>query len=143
MAGPKYYERFRGLCLKVLREQGVNHFKFDGIGAGSDKGAGSAIRDFEAMLRLLAELRAIRPDLYINQTTGTWPSPFWLLHADSIWRGGDDHSFAGAGSDRQQWITYRDGDVYERVVRRTQFYQLKTLMQHRIIYARSCKQAEC
>ena len=136
MAGPKYYERFRGLCLEVVRQHGANHFKFDGIGCGSGEGAGSAMRDFEAMLRLLAELRSIRPDLYINQTTGTWPSPFWLLHADSIWRGGEDHSFAGAGSDRQRWITYRDGDVYERVVSRTELYPLNSLMLHGMIYAR-------
>ncbi len=136
MAGPKYYQRFRGLCVEVVRDYGVNHFKFDGIGSGSGEGAGSAMRDFEAMLRLLAELRSIRPDLYINQTTGTWPSPFWLLHADSIWRGGDDHSFAGAGTDRQRWITYRDGDVYERVVSRTQLFPLNSLMLHGMIYAR-------
>jgi len=137
MAGPKYYDRFRGLCVDVVHNYGVNHFKFDGIGSGSGEGAGSALRDFEAMLRLVAELRLIRPDLYINQTTGTWPSPFWLLHADSIWRGGDDHSFNGAGSDRQRWITYRDGDVYERVVSRTQLYPLNSLMLHGMIYARS------
>ncbi len=136
MAGPKFYQRFRGLCLEVIREQGANHFKFDGIGSGSGEGAGKAIPDFEAMLRLLAELRSMRPDLYINQTTGTWPSPFWLLHADSIWRGGEDHSFAGTGSDRQRWITYRDGDVYERVVSRTQLYPLNSLMLHGMIYAR-------
>jgi hypothetical protein len=136
MAGPKFYERFRGLCVEVLKQQGANQFKFDGIGSGSGEGAGSAMRDFEAMLRLLAELRGIRPDLYINQTTGTWPSPFWLMHADSIWRGGEDHSFAGTGSDRQRWITYRDGDVYERVVSRTTLYPLNSLMLHGIIYAR-------
>ena len=137
MAGPKFYERFRGLCVEVLKQQGANHFKFDGIGNGSGEGAGSATRDFEAMLRLVAELRSIRPDLYINQTTGTWPSPFWLMHADSIWRGGEDHSFAGTGSDRQQWMTYRDGDVYERVVSRTTLYPLNSLMLHGMIFARS------
>ena len=46
----------------------------------------------------IGELRAKKPDLYVNLTTGTYPSPFWLLYADSIWRGGDDHSFAGVGS---------------------------------------------
>ncbi len=137
MAGPKFFERFRGLCLDVVRNHGANHFKFDGIGSGSGEGAGDATRDFEAMLRLLAELRATKPDLYINQTTGTWPSPFWLLHADSIWRGGDDHSFAGGGSDRQKWITYRDGDVYERIVSRTKLYPLNSLMLHGMIYAKS------
>ncbi len=136
MAGPKYYARFRGLCIDVIEKQGANHFKFDGIGSGNGEGAGSAVRDFEAMLRLVDELRFARPDIYINQTTGTWPSPFWLLHVDSIWRGGEDHSFAGTGSDRQRWITYRDGDVYERVVSRTTLYPLNSLMLHGMIYAR-------
>ena len=136
MAGPRFYERFRGLCVEVVKQQGANQFKFDGIGSGSGEGAGSAMRDFEAMLRLLAELRGIKPDLYINQTTGTWPSPFWLMHADSIWRGGEDHSFAGTGSDRQRWMTYRDGDVYERVVSRTTLYPLNSLMLHGMIFAR-------
>jgi hypothetical protein len=136
MAGPKFYERFRGLCLDVVKNQGANHFKFDGIGNDSGEGAGEQIRDLEAMLRLLAELRRAKADLYINQTTGTWPSPFWLLHADSIWRGGEDHSFAGTGSDRQQWITYRDSDVYARIVARTKLYPLNSLMLHGMIFAR-------
>ena len=142
MAGPKYYERFRGLCVDVVKQQGANHFKFDGIGSGCAAGAGSATRDFEAMLRLLAELRSIRPDLYINQTTGTWPSPFWLMHADSTWRGGEDHSFAGSGSDRQRWITYRDGDVYQRVVSRTTLYPLNSLMLGGMIFARHAEKLD-
>ena len=136
LAGPKYYQRFRGLCLEVIGKYGANHFKFDGIGSGSDQGAGSAMRDFDAMFRLLAELRSVRPDVYINQTTGTWPSPFWLLHADSIWRGGNDNSFTGAGSDRQRWITYRDADVFARIVSRAQLYPLNSLMLGGMIYAR-------
>ncbi|MCX6996684.1 MAG: enterotoxin, partial [Kiritimatiellaeota bacterium] len=135
MAGPKFYERFRSLCVDVVRQHGVNQFKFDGIGTDRGVGADGAIRDFEAVLQLVAELRALQPDIYINQTTGTWPSPFWLWHADSIWRGGDDHAFAGVGSDRQKWITYRDADVYERIVSRTELYPLNSLMLHGIIYA--------
>ncbi len=93
MAGPKYYERFHSLCVDVVKNYGVNQFKFDGIGSdsGDDEasvtGGGDAIRDFEAMLDLIADLRALKPDIFINQTTGTWPSPFWLFDADSIWRG--------------------------------------------------------
>ena len=133
MAGPKYYERFSSLCLDVVKKYGVNQFKFDGIG-GSDP---STIRDFEAMLRLIAQLRAAKPDIYINQTTGTWPSPFWLLHADSIWRGGEDHEFTGGGNDRQRWMTYRDSDVYDRIVGKSELYPLNSLMLHGIIYAKS------
>ena len=36
-AGPKYYARFRHLCVDVIQKYGINQFKFDGIGAiGSD-----------------------------------------------------------------------------------------------------------
>jgi hypothetical protein len=137
MAGPKYYERFRSLCVDVVKKYGINQFKFDGIGVGSKDDPSAGLRDFEAMLRLISELRAIKPDLYINQTTGTWPSPFWLLHADSIWRGGEDHSFvAGTAPARERWITYKDNDVYDGIVSKGELYPLNSLMLHGIIYAK-------
>ena len=75
------------------QKYGVNAFKFDGLAARAARtGEAGLTRDGDAMLRMIGELRAIRPDLYINQTTGTWPSPFWLLSVDSTWRGGSDHS---------------------------------------------------
>jgi hypothetical protein len=137
LAGPRYYERFRGLCTDVLEHGAVNYFKFDGIGSkqGPDVVDSSDGRDFTAMIRLIADLRAISPDVFINQTTGTWPSPFWLLNVDSIWRGGEDHDFAGVGSDRQRWITYRDAETYANVVRRGPLFPLNSLMVHGIIYA--------
>jgi hypothetical protein len=92
--------------------------------------------DFDAAINLISELRAEKPDLYVNLTTGTYPSPFWLRYADSTWRGGDDHSFAGVGTDRQRWITYRDGDTYGGVVRQGPLYPLNALMLHGLIYAR-------
>src|SRR5207237_8786198 len=95
--------------------------------------------DFDAAIHLIGELRTEKPDLYINLTTGTFPSPFWLRYADSIWRGGEDHDFAGVGSDRQQWITYRDGATYENVVRRGALYPLNALMLHGLVYARHAK----
>lgn len=137
LAGPRYYARFRELCVQAVREGGVGFFKFDGIGTKTegiiDPAAG---RDFDAMLRLIDELRALRPGLYVSQTVGTWPSPWWLRHVDNIWRGGEDHSFAGVGSDRQQWITYRDAQVYRNVVCRAPLFPLNALMLHGIILAR-------
>lgn len=137
LAGPKYYERFRGLCVSVVTNYGINQFKFDGIGQNTGTGGGGAQRDFDAMLKLIAELRSLKPDLYINQTTGTWPSPFWLLYADSIWRGGEDHSFvAGTAPERERWISYKDNDVYDRVVCNSDLYPLNSLMLHGIIFAK-------
>jgi zinc protease len=73
----------------------VNQFKFDGTGNVDSVFAGSRFdSDFSAMIHLIGELRGAKPDLFVNLTTGTWPSPFWVMHADSIWRGGDDDSTA-------------------------------------------------
>ena len=136
LAGPKYYQRFHDICVEMIQKYGVNQFKFDGLAAGAKAGESGLTRDGDAMLRMIAELRAIRPDLYINQTVGTWPSPFWLLYVDSTWRGGHDHSFHGKGSNRQQWITYRDMDTYQEVVQRGPLYPLNSIMLHGIIYAK-------
>jgi hypothetical protein len=140
LAGPRYYERFRELCAGAVRDDGVVYFKFDGIGADATGAIDAASgRDFDAMLRLVRELRALRPGLYISQTTGTWPSPWWLFHVDNIWRGGDDNGFAGVGTPRQQWLTFRDGETYRNVVQAGPLYPLNSLMIHGILYSRNPK----
>jgi len=137
LSGPKYYARFRETCLDMMRRYGVNQFKFDGTGNVAHAIPGSAFdSDFSAMLALIADLRAEKPDLYVNLTSGTYPSPFFLRHADSIWRGGEDHDFAGVGSDRQRWITYRDADTYAGIVKKGPLFPLNSLMLHGVIYAR-------
>jgi hypothetical protein len=140
LSGPRYFERFREVCLEMVRRYGVNQFKFDGTAQTSTVYPGSKFNsDFDAMISLIGDLREREKDLYVNLTSGTYPSPFWLRHADSTWRGGEDDSFAGVGSDRQQWITYRDAATHEHVVRRGPLYPLNSLMLHGLIYARSAK----
>lgn len=140
LSGPKYYTAFRNACVKFVRDYGVNQFKFDGTGNADRVFPGSDFdSDFGAAIHLIGELRALKPDLYINLTTGTYPSPFWLRYADSIWRGGEDHDFLGVGSKREQWITYRDADTYERVVLSGPLFPLSSLMLHGIIYAKHAK----
>ena len=137
LSGKKYYALFHEAAVDLLKTSGINQFKFDGTGSPDKVTPGSDFdSDFAAAIALIGDLRAIKPDLFINLTTGTWPSPFWLRTADSIWRGGDDHSFAGVGTDRQRWITYRDSDLYGGIVRQGSFFPLNSLMLHGIIYAR-------
>ena len=138
LSGPKYYKRFHEVCSDFVTKYGINQFKFDGTGNATGHTPGSRFgSDFEAAIQLIQDLKALKPDLYVNLTTGTWPSPFWLRYADSIWRGGEDHTFTGVGSYRQRWITYRDGDTYHGVVQAGSLYPLNSLMLHGIIYARS------
>ena len=137
LSGPRYYARFRETCLDMIRTYGVNQFKFDGTGNVAHAIPGSAFdSDFDAMIALIGELRAAQPALFVNLTTGTYPSPFFLRYADAIWRGGEDHDFAGVGSDRQRWITYRDADTYAGIVRKGPLFPLNALMLHGLIYAR-------
>jgi hypothetical protein len=141
LSGPKYYEAFRDEALEMVKKYGVNQFKFDGTGNADSVFPGSKFdSDFSAMIHLIEELRGAKPDLFVNVTTGTWPSPFWVMHADSIWRGGDDDNFAGVGTFRERWITYRDAQTYKNVVQMGPLYPLNSLMLHGMIYAREHKE---
>jgi hypothetical protein len=140
LSGRRYFDYFRRVCLEMMDRYGVNQFKFDGTGNANRVMPDSAFdSDFAAAIYLISELRARKPDLYVNLTTGTYPSPFWLRYADSIWRGGEDHDFAGVGTARQRWITYRDGDTYEHVVKAGPLFPLNSLMLHGLIYAQHAK----
>lgn len=140
LSGPKYYAHFRDVCMEMVHKYGVNQFKFDGTGNADSVFPGSTFdSDFSAALHLIGELRAVKPGIYINLTTGTYPSPFWLLYADSIWRGGEDDSVAGVGPYRERWITYRDADTYAEVVKAGPLYPLNSLMLHGMIYAQHHK----
>jgi hypothetical protein len=137
LAGPKYYAAFRDACVRMIRQYGVNHFKFDGIAAGvAASGGGQYVLDTEAMRRLMLELRGEDPNLYINLTTGSWPSPFWLRYADSVWRQGGDMGLAGPGPRQQQWLTYRDQEVFRNIVRKGPLYPLNSLMTQGVAYSR-------
>jgi hypothetical protein len=136
LSGPRYFESFRTVSLRLVREQGINQFKLDGTGNADQVYPGSRFdSDFDAAIAVIADLRRAKPDLFINLTTGTYPSPAWLRYADSIWRDGEDHSFNGAGTSREQWITYRDRETYENVVVAGPLYPLNALMLHGLIYA--------
>lgn len=137
LAGPKYYARFRDVCAEMITKYDVNYFKFDGVGIGNDRDGADAefLPDIEGQLALCTELRALRPDVYLSITTGTWPSPYWLFYGDSIWRNGQDCGFHGAGTMRQRWITYRDMITYRMIVQRAPLYPLNSLMVQGICYA--------
>ncbi len=140
LSGPRYYELFRDMCLHMIRENGVNHFKFDGTSGVAAPAKGSRFgSDFEAMIVLIDELRHEKDDLYINLTTGTWASPFWLGIADSVWRGNWDHEFCGEGSDRQQWITFRDAAIYAHNVAISPLFPINSLMTHGVIYNKGAR----
>ena len=140
LSGPNYYELFRDMCLHMIREHGVNQFKLDGCSGMAEPAPGSRFgSDFEAAISLIDELRAEKPDIYINLTTGTWASPFWFGIADSVWRGNWDHDFCGVGTARQQWITFRDAMIYAHNVKISPLFPINSLMTHGVIYNKGAR----
>lgn len=143
LSGPVYYARFREVCLDMIRRYGVSHLKIDGTGNAASVVPGSAFgSDFDAAIALIDDLRREKPGLYVNLTTGTYASPFWLRWADSIWRGGEDHDFTGVGTDRQRWITYRDADTYQGVALAGSLFPLSSVMLHGLVFAKHAKRLD-
>ena len=137
LSGPKYYQRFHDAVMELVTKDGVNQFKFDGTGNADKVFPGSVFdSDFGAAIQLIEDIRAAKPGTYINLTTGTTASPFWLRYADSIWRDGEDDDLTGVGSKRERWITYRDRETYRNIVVKGPLFPLNSLMLHGIIYAK-------
>eukprot|EP00039_Didymoeca_costata_P008687 m.115034 g.115034 ORF g.115034 m.115034 type:complete len:295 (-) comp14188_c0_seq3:2032-2916(-) len=119
----------------MIESHDVSMFKFDGIGSSSGA-VGSYLRDFDAARVLLDEIRRVKKEIWINLSTGTWASAFWLHHADCIWRRGHDHYFAGKGPARERWITYRDSETFKNIVQVNRLFPLSSLMLHGVIFAK-------
>ncbi|WP_174575055.1 enterotoxin [Rhodanobacter sp. C01] len=136
LSGPKYYPRFHQVVMDMIDKQGINQFKFDGTGNVSSVFPGSRFdSDFAAAIQLISDIRKDKPNTFINLTTGTWASPFWLRYADTIWRDGEDDWYTGVGTMREKWITYRDQQTYQNIVQKGPLFPINSLMLHGIIYA--------
>lgn len=138
LSSPTYYAAFRDRVLKMIKDYDMNLFKFDRMGSGHDcEGAGKEhAPDMDGVVRLINEMREVKPDVFVNATVGTWASPFWVMYADSIWRGGGDFGLAGVGTKRQQWLTYRDNMIHDRFVVRSPLFPMNAMMMHGIIVNR-------
>jgi hypothetical protein len=131
LAGANYYDRFVSRAVYMLDSSKVNYFKFDGFGGSEPK----YLPDMESGARLIQTLRHHNPDVFINITTGSWPSPFWLKLADCTWRGSGDLHMAGKGTRTSRFMTYRDGTLYSNIVRKAPDYPLNSIMTVGIAYA--------
>jgi hypothetical protein len=133
---PAYKKWFEERCLQLMREDGVNAFKWDKAGEGVSP-------HFMALLDVAKALRKQNPEVFINVTVGTWPSPFWLNYVDSTWRNGSgDMGWSGKGRnetnkfDREKWLTFRDGYCRQLFVERSPLYPLNSIMAHGLVHGR-------
>jgi len=121
VAGDRYRAHLAEAMVRWTRA-GVGYWKLDGVrfvcadaGHGHPTGPGARTHQMDRFAALLAEVRAVRPDVVLAFTTGSNPSPWWLTTADFLWRGGLDDSAAGhPGSRLDRFATYIDSclDAY-------------------------------
>ena len=113
-AGRRYHEHVLESFSKWVGE-GVDYLKVDGFWPecpekdhGHPVGPAGAIAQMDSLASLFDAWRKVRPTLLIGYTSGSNPSPFWLQHADYLWRGGRDDDFAGVGPAIDRQNTYLD-----------------------------------
>ncbi len=143
LAAPRYKGRFQECALGFLREYAANYFKFDGFPSfcqsrahGHRVGRYSQVSLTDAFIGILDSLKKEGRGVFINITTGTWHSPWWLMHADSVWMQGSDYGRDGWGSVRQQSITYKDWRMYVAFREQKAQYPLNALMTVGIVKGR-------
>lgn len=136
LSQPRYYKWFYEKCLGLMKDHEVNYFKWDKAGSGVSP-------HFMSLIQCGRELKKHDPNLFINVTVGTWPSPFWLNHIDCTWRTGTgDVAWMGVGDEREQWLTFRDWGCYSKFVKPAPLYPLNSVMHHGLVVGRHYQAAK-
>ena len=143
LAAPRYNKRFRECAMGFLGDYRTNYFKFDGFPSFCKNrahrhrtGQYSQVALADAFIDILDSLKKRQRGVFINITTGTWHSPWWLKHADSVWMQGADYGHDGWGSVRQRSITYKDWRMHIAFREKKAQYPLNALMTVGIVKGR-------
>jgi hypothetical protein len=142
LGGTKYSGLFKKRVTDFVANDGVSYFKWDGIQfscSESDHGHSVGIYSRRSILEsLIDKCRAVReknPKVFLNITSGTWLSPWWVKYANQIWMQGSDYGYADVPSisPRDAAITYRDFILYDDFTNNNWWFPIANLMTHGII----------
>ncbi|HEX2191561.1 MAG TPA: hypothetical protein VHH09_00045 [Acidimicrobiales bacterium] len=100
---------------------GVRYWKLDGVqfdcqadDHGHAVGPGGVTDQMDRFAAAIDAARAADPGVAVAFTSGSNPSPWWLRHADFLWRGGVDDTAANLPGPRlQRFATYIDACLDE------------------------------
>jgi hypothetical protein len=141
VAGPRYAALFEKRVTELTRS-GVAYFKWDGLqfvdnapANGVPPGLYGRRVAMKNVIGFTEAVRRINPDAFLNITSGTWLSPWWLRFADQIWMDGGDFGEAEIPSisTRDSSITYRDMVLYEDFVKKGLWFPVSNLMTHGVL----------
>ncbi len=141
----RYSKLFQKRTTDMVKNGGVGYFKWDGLQFScSNPTHGHPIGEYsrrallDSLIAKCKAVRAVNPDVYLNITSGTWLSPWWMMFANQIWMQGGDYGFADVPSysQRDASMTYKDLVLYNDFYNLDQWFPLSNLMTHGIIKGR-------
>jgi hypothetical protein len=142
MGGKNYSSLFRKRVTDFVGKEGVGYFKWDGIqfacsepDHGHPVGIYSRRAILDSVIAKCKAVRAINPSTYLNITSGTWLSPWWVKYANTIWMQGADYGYADVPSlsERDAAITYKDFVLYDDFKNQDCWFPISNMMTHGII----------
>lgn len=89
----------------------------------------------ETVIDLCRSVREKNPNIFLNITSGTWLSPWWVKYTNQIWMQGFDYGYSEIPSisRRDAAITYRDYVLYDDLKVKDLWFPVANLMTHGII----------
>jgi len=144
VAGDKYHGSLKERLKQLIEVDGVRMFKhdFNEFRCFTDRvdypqtERHSIEANVDAEIELMDYTHGLQPDLFLNVTSSMWLSPWWLMHADTIWMGSSDYGWdtGSASLHKRDWaMTYRDGWLYRRLVGEGHRFPMNAIMTHGII----------
>lgn len=142
VAGKLYHRLLKKRLVDFIRSEGVSYYKWDGIQFTCNEAGHGHLPDIysrravmESVVDLCQSVRAENPDIFLNITSGTWLSPWWLKYANTIWMQGYDYGYSNVPSisRRDRAMTYRDSVLYDDLERFDFWFPIANLMTHGII----------
>ncbi len=95
LGGKNYSQMFKRRVVDFAKDDGVGYYKWDGIqfscsqpGHGHPVGIYSRDAILDTLINICRAVRAVNPKAYLNITSGTWLSPWWVKYANQIWMQG-------------------------------------------------------
>ena len=142
VAGKHYSQLLKKRTTDFVRNDGVAFFKWDGIqfscsepDHGHPVGLYSRRAVMDTVISLCNAVRKENPNTYLNITSGTWLSPWWVKYANQIWMQGGDYGYSDLPSitQRDAAITYRDNTLFHDFNTYKFWFPIANLMTHGII----------
>jgi hypothetical protein len=145
LAGKNYYPLFADRVLGFMQNDHISHFKWDGIlfscsepEHGHPTGINSRRAITDSLILLCNKVRTENPGVYLNITSGTWLSPWWLKYTNTIWMQGEDWGYSSvpSASLRDMETTFRDITLYNDFRKNDFWFPVSNLMTVGIIKGR-------